>query len=92
MPTTYEVRIAPGCCRGDRPVLSRHRTLDAAVRAARRSDRTVVERSDSEVVIYHAQARQPHPQLGWGLHGGRDTRDLDTALSMARAADEIVQR
>lgn len=41
---TYEVRLAPGCYSGPTaPMVSRHRTLAAAVRQARRSDRWVVE-------------------------------------------------
>ena len=39
----YQVELAPGCYKGpDAPVASRHRTLDAALKAARKSDRLAI--------------------------------------------------
>lgn len=83
----YEVVIAPGChSRPIAPVVSRHRTLEAAVRAARRSDRVRVEPADRSVCLYQAQSHQP-TRWGYGLYGGADTRTLREALRLAREAE-----
>lgn len=64
----FEVRLRPGCYAGpDAPLVSRHRTLAAAVRQARRSDRWQVERSDRHGCIWAAEPR-PSP-YGPGLYG-----------------------
>lgn len=83
----YEIRTAPGCCAGpDRPVHSRHRTLEAAVLVARRSDRVVVEPCGASVVLYHARSQQP-TRYGYGLYGGPDTRPLAECVAEAREAE-----
>ena len=83
----YEVVLAPGCYRGpSAPVVSRHRTLEAAVRQARRSDRWRVEPAARSVCLYQAQSHQP-TRWGYGLYGGADTRTLREALRLAREAE-----
>lgn len=83
----YEVVLAPGCYGGpSAPVVSRHRSLEAAVRQARRSDRWRVEPATNSVCLYQAQSRQP-TRWGYGLFGESDTRTLREALRMARAAE-----
>lgn len=89
MSIRYHVVEAPGC--HSRPVarvLSRHRTLRAAVRAARCSDRVRVEPADRAVCLYQASSSQPTP-WGHGLYGGADTLTLAEALQIAqrRASD-----
>lgn len=83
----YEVVLSPGCHRQPtNPVVSRHRTLRAAVARARRSDRLRVEPADSSVCLYQAQARQPTPH-GYGLYGYADTRPLRECLAEAEEAE-----
>ena len=83
----YEVVVAPGCHREPfSPVVSRHRTLEAAVRKARRSDRLAVESSARSGVIYRAQSQQP-TRWGYGCYGGPDTRSLRECLAEARACE-----
>ncbi len=83
----YEVVVAPGCHRQPvAPVVSRHRTLRAAVIAARRSDRLRVEPADRSVCLYQADSAQPTP-YGYGLYGGADTRRLSEALRIAQRAE-----
>lgn len=79
----YHVVVAPGCHgRPFAPVASRHRTLRAAVIAARRSDRLRVEPADRAVCLYQATSAQP-TRYGYGLYGGSDTITLAEALSIA---------
>lgn len=84
---TYEVRLAPGCYRGpEAPLVSRHRTLRAAVARARRSDRYQVERSDSSRCLWRPPARKT-PGLGPGLYGTGPQRGEPTlAQCVADAA------
>lgn len=72
---THATCVAPGCHGGPTPigpVVSRHRSLDAAIRAARKSDRLVVLALDEGYaagpVLFQA-AQQDHPQLGSGRYG-----------------------
>lgn len=82
----FEVVAAPGCHREPiAPVVSRHRTLAAAVRAARRSDRLRVEPACSSVCLYQAVSRQP-TKHGYGLYGGPDARPFYECLREAEAA------
>src|SRR5690606_14803951 len=75
----YEVVVAPGCHRQPtNPVVSRHRTLRAAVARARRSDRLRVEPADGGACLYQAQSRQ---------HGYPDTRPLRVCVAEAEAAE-----
>ena len=83
----YEVVLAPGCHRQlTNPVISRHRTLRAAVARARKSDRLRVEPADSAVCLYQAKSRQPTP-YGYGLYGHADTRPLRECLAEAAEAE-----
>lgn len=83
----YEVVMAAGCHRDSTPpVVSRHRSLAAAVRRARRSDRLAVEPADSAVTIYRAQSQQP-TKYGFGCYGGADTRPFAVCLAEAVAAE-----
>ncbi|MGL5362850.1 MAG: hypothetical protein ACRDBH_08220 [Bosea sp. (in: a-proteobacteria)] len=80
----YHVVAAPGCHgRPFAPVVSRHRTLRAAVCAARRSDRLRVEPADRSVCLYQATSAQP-TRYGYGLYGGADTLTLAEALRIAQ--------
>jgi|SRR5690606_27623920 len=75
----YKVVLAPGCYSSPaNPVISRYRTLRAAVARARRSDRLRVEPADSSVCLYQAQSRQ---------HGYPDTRPLRVCVAEAEAAE-----
>lgn len=87
----YHVVVAPGCHgRPFAPVVSRHRTLGAAVRAARQSDRVRVEPADRSVCLYQASSAQPTP-WGHGLYGGGDTLTLAAALRIAQRREEEIQ-
>lgn len=78
-PYKYCTRIAPGCHQGPDPlgsVVSRHRTYDLAVRAARRNDRLVVTRYDDdgawEEILYQIPAqgsRYGRGRYGNGVRG-----------------------
>lgn len=83
----YEVVVAPGC-HGEpsNPVVSRHRTLRAAVARAIRSDRLRVEPSDGSVCLFQARSHQPTP-YGYGLYGGRHMGTLAEAVREAEAAE-----
>lgn len=81
----YEIRTAPGCYRGpDAPLVSEHRSLAAAVRAARKNDRVRVEPGTSSVCLYQAKSKQP-TKYGYGLYGGADTRPFAECLAEAEA-------
>ncbi len=83
----YEVVVAPGCHREQsNPVVSRHRSLAAAVRRAMQSDRLRVEPAESAVCLFQASSRQPTPQ-GYGLYGGRHTGTFREALALAEQAE-----
>ena len=86
----YELRVAPGC-HGSviAPLVSRHRTLRAAVQAARRSDRVRVEPASSSVCLYQATSRQP-TQWGYGLYGGREIRSLRECLKEAEETEKVL--
>jgi len=85
----YEVRVAPGCHgRPVAPLVSRHRTLRAAVARARRSDRVMVESAKSTTCLYRAQSRQPTAH-GYGCYGGGDTRPLRECLAEALEAERV---
>lgn len=80
----YHVVLAAGCHgQTENPIVSRHKTLEAAVRKARRSDRLAVEPADSYRTLYRAQSKQP-TQCGWGCYGGPDTRSLRECVAEAR--------
>ena len=84
----YHVVEAPGCHgRPTAPVVSRHRTLRAAVREARSSDRLRVELADRAVCLYQATSAQP-TRYGYGLYGGVDTLTLAEALRIAQRREE----
>lgn len=64
----YEVRLRPGCYSGpDAPLISRHRSLRAAVAKARRSDRWQVELSTRRGRIWAPPERRS--RYGAGLFG-----------------------
>jgi len=82
----FVVVVAEGCYRGpDAPMVSRHRTLRAAVIAARRSDRTRVERADRGGCLFQARSQQP-TRWGYGLYGMGDTRPVRVCLAEAERA------
>jgi hypothetical protein len=84
----FEVRLRPGCHnKPNAPVVSRHRTLEAAVRAARRSDRLQVERSNAHGCVWHAPKRRS--KYGEGLYG---TGPQPGEPSLAECVREAVQR
>lgn len=81
----WRVVIRPGChARPTAPLISRHRTLEAAVRAARRSDRLAVQHVDHGIV-WSCTSRQP-TRHGYGRYGGRSTRSLREDLAAAAHA------
>lgn len=83
----YEVVVAPGCHREPyAPVVSRHRSLAAAVRRAMRSDRLRVEPATHSVCLFQAQSRQP-TEYGYGLFGGRHEGTFRAALEEAERAE-----
>lgn len=62
----YTVTLAPGCYTSiDAPVVSRHRTWEAALNAASRSDRLVAEGPRRSAGI----PPQGDPRLGRGRYG-----------------------
>lgn len=70
-PFRYHVRVAPGCHGGPGRfggIVSRHRTLERAIAAARRNDRTVVVDDETGDTVYQL-GRQDHPTLGAGRFG-----------------------
>lgn len=83
----YEVVIAPGCHgKVFAPVVSRHRSLAAAVRQAMKSDRVEVQPTDSHVTLFRAQSKQP-TRWGYGCYGGRHQGAFREALKEAQAAE-----
>ena len=85
----FEVRLRPGCFRGPGPgpLISRHRSLEAAVAKARKSDRWQVETSASFTCIWAAEERRG--PLGPGLYGlgpRRGEPSLAACVEQARAA------
>lgn len=79
----YEVRMAPGCYSGPgAPLVSRHRTLRAAVARARRSNRLVVERTACSGVIWRV-SQYRDVGLGPGLYGQPDVRPLAACVREA---------
>jgi|GEM_PF-4805157 len=89
MPYPYEVTERPGCHGKPRnPVVSRHRTLEAAVRAARKSDRLQVESVDSSTPLY-APPRRDHPRYGAGCYGQPARRGEPTVAEAVREARKI---
>ena len=76
----YEIRLALGCYSGpESPLISRHKTLAAAVKAARKSDRLQVELNGKR--IYKPLSKRPE------LVGNKDTRPLAIAMEMAQQAE-----
>jgi hypothetical protein len=84
----YQVVLAPGChSRPHNPLVSRHRTLAAAVRRAMQSDRLRVEPATHAVCLFQGRSRQLHPQYGYGLYGERHVGSFRDALAEAAAAE-----
>lgn len=82
----YEVRVAPGCHgKPVAPLISRHRTLRAAVARARKSNRLVVERSARSGIVWRA-SQYRDIGLGPGLYGQPDVRTLAECLREAEAS------
>jgi hypothetical protein len=64
----YHVEIAPGCHSGAlAPIVSRHRTWEAAVRKARTSDRYVAVNTDTGERFQIEQRNSP--RVGSGRYG-----------------------
>jgi hypothetical protein len=75
----WRLVVAPGCHRQpENPEISRHRTLLAAVRAARRSDRTRVEHATTSLWGWQPASN------GRGLYGSPSRRPLSEDLAAAR--------
>ena len=87
----YEVRLAPGCHIGPvAPIVSRHRTLSAAVKAARRSNRLVVKKTGFGGIVWRV-SDYADVGLGPGLYGQPDRRPLSECLREAERAQAEVQ-
>ena len=91
----YEVCVAPGC-HGEpsNPVVSRHRTLRAAIVRARRSDRLQVEMAVGGRVLYLPPQRNS-TTCGAGRYGAGPQRgepSLDECVALARAAEVRADR
>lgn len=83
----FEVRLRPGCYTGAvAPLVSRHRTLEAAVRAARVSDRYQVERADKHGCVWAPPARRS--RHGAGLYGTGPQPGEPTIAECVRLAAE----
>lgn len=83
----YEVRLRPGCYSGpDAPLVSRHRTLRAAVRQARRSDRWQVEPADCCHCLYAIDRDNVSTPYGYGLYG-YGTHAIPDGLTLAQAVE-----
>lgn len=89
----YQVVIRPGCHGSvDAPVVSRHRSLAAAVAKARRSDRWEVQRSDAYHRLWAPPCRGDRV-LGRGLYGAGPQRGeppLSVSVSEAEAEERRI--
>lgn len=93
----YIVRIAPGCHGGSQsyyrgnspygPAISRHRSWEAALHAASRSDRRVAEHPDGRTAQIPAQGSR---EFGAGRLGGGLTGRARTAWVRANLRDSKV--
>lgn len=91
----WEVRVADGCHAAPLgPLISRHRTLRAAIKRARRSDRLQVEHCDHNAIVY-SNPQRGCPRLGAGRFG-RGVQpgepSLDWAVRQATALAEKILR
>ncbi len=86
----FFVELAQGCYTSPTsPIISRHRTIEGAIRAARKSDRLVVA-TETGVVVYRPPQR--NGRLGVGRYGEGPRKGEPTIRESVAAAKAILAK